>query len=323
MKAWILKEINSEKKLVLENIDEPSIKQNEVKIKVKAISLNPVDYKVTQGAFNLSTPSVVGIDAAGEIVKIGKNVSNELKVGDKVFSLINIYDTGSFAEFVSVDSSAISKMPLGLSFEDASTIPCAGITAWQAIMNKINIKAGHRVYISAGGGGVGNFAIQLAKLKGAEVITTASKDFNRLKNFGADHIINYKEESVYDKIMQITNNEGVEHSINMVPSSRLDDTKFIRHNGSFVCITGLLQEAPFPPFTKALTIAEVAIVAAYTSGDKKSLLELAKDGEKIAELLKEGKLKSVITSEINFDDLNKELEKIADGHVSGKIVVKM
>lgn len=319
MKAYILES----KKLELKEIAKPEIKANQVLIKTKAISLNPVDYKVTQGTFNLSTPRIVGIDVAGEVIETGKDVT-EIKIGDSVFGMINIFETGSFAEYVAVDSEVLSIMPENLTFRDASTIPCAGVTAWQAINEKVNIRQGQTVFITAGGGGVGGFAIQFAKRLGAKVITSASKDFDRILKLGADYIINYKASDVADEIMQITNNKGVDYIINCISSTDIVRlAKVLRFNGVIVGITGIPGEYPYAPFSKAAGLIEVALVAAYTGGDKESLREVAIAGERIAELMVTGEVSANITKEFTFPQLNEGLQLFAESKSSGKIVVML
>lgn len=317
MKAYILEN----KKLELKEISKPEIKANQVLIKTKAISLNPVDYKVTQGAFNLSTPRIVGIDVAGEVIETGKGVTG-IKIGDSVFGMVNIFESGSFAEYVAVDSEVLSTMPMNLSFQDASTIPCAGITAWQAIMQKTHIRQGQTVFVTAGGGGVGGFAIQFAKRLGVTVITSASKDFERIKKLGADNIINYKESDVASEIMRITSNKGVDYIINCISAADIVSLAHVlRFNGVIVGITGIPREYPYAPFSKAAGLMEVALVAAYSGGDRESLREVAMAGERIAELMVTGEVSANISKEFTFAQLNEGLQMFAQSKSSGKIVV--
>ena len=316
MKAYVLEN----KRIELQKVAEPEIKSNQVLIKTKSISLNPVDYKVTQGAFNLSTPRIVGIDVAGEVIKIGKDVSN-LEIGNNVFGMVNIFETGSFAEYVAVDSEVLSLMPENLSFKDASTIPCAGVTAWQAVNEKINIRKNQTIFITAGNGAVGNFAIQLAKLKQATVITSASHDFDRLKHIGADYVIDYKKCDVSKEILRITNNKGVDYIIDSISEKNIESlSTSLRFNGTIVGIAGIPKQYPFTPFTKAAAIAEVALVAAYNGGDRESLEEISIAGKEIADLIVSGKIKTFIDQELSFYQISDGLELILKGKTHGKIV---
>ncbi|PWJ40877.1 zinc-binding dehydrogenase [Sediminitomix flava] len=317
MKAYVLQVEG----LKLKEINKPLIKSNQVMIATKAISLNPVDYKVTQGTFDLKRPITIGIDVAGEIVEIGDNVSS-VKLGDRVCAMVNIFETGSFADFVVVDSEILTILPSDVSYLDASTIPCAGITAYQAIHEKVNIRSGQTVFITAGGGGVGGFAIQFAKQRGATVITSASGDFDRIRELGADYIINYKEEDISTKIMEITQGKGVDYFINSISASDIEKyAAILRFNGSIVGITGIPEKYPFIPFTKAAGISEVALVATYNTNDKDSLREVAKAGEQIAEWISKGEISTNITTEIRFEQIPEALEWFERGKTKGKVVV--
>ncbi|UII80341.1 zinc-binding dehydrogenase [Flagellimonas sp. CMM7] len=317
MKAYILRDKN----IALEDVAVPEIGDNDVLIKTKAFSLNPVDYKVTQGAFGLETPRIIGHDIAGEVAAIGKNVSH-IAVGDRIFGMVNIFKTGAFAEYVVMHSAIVSRIPEGLSYKDAAAISCAGLTAWQAIDQKINLQPGQTVFITAGGGGVGGYAIQFAKLKGANVITTASKDFERIRNLGADFIINYKENAIANEVMRITKDGGVDYIINCISGKDIEQyASLLRYNGIIVGIAGIPKTYPYAPFTKAAGIIEVALGAVYTSGDTQQFQEIARTGEHIANLIKEGKIKTNSTQEITFEEIKEGLQWFSEGKSSGKIVV--
>lgn len=319
MKAYIL----HEKTLRLSEIETPTPQAHQVLIKAKAISLNPVDYKVTQGTFKLETPRVIGIDVAGEVTHVGSGVEG-IQPGNRVCAMVNIFETGSFAELVCVDSAAVSKIPDTLDFAHAATIPCAGITAWQAIMEKINLRKGQTVFITAGGGGVGGFAIQFAKRMGATVITTASQDFERIQKLGADYIINYKESDIAQAVKDITQGQGADYMVNCISADDIvKHANILRFNGCIVGITGIPEKYPYAPFSKAAGLIEVALVAAYTGGDTNSLREVAVAGSQIATLMAEGKITANISQVFDFENLPLGLKLFAEGKSSGKIIVKV
>ena len=321
MKAWILEQIKTPELLQLKEVSKPVINENEVLIETRALSLNPVDYKITQGAFNLPTPRCIGVDVSGVVVETGGKVTSLTK-GDRVCGLVNIFKAGGFAEYVPVDAGVLTKLPEDLSFEDASVIPCAGITAWQACVQKINIRPGQIIFIASGGGGVGSFAIQLAKQQGAKVITAASKEHERLKALGADVVIDYHKTDVVKEVIRLTDGRGVDYILGMVSSVHTAGlAPMLRFNGCMVCITGLPQAYPFPSFTKSYGMQEVALIAAYSGGDQQSLTELAEAGTSLARLLSERKLTASILEKFSFGDLSQGLHKLAQGHASGKIVV--
>lgn len=156
----------------------------------------------------------------------------------------------------------------------------------------------------------------------AFVITTASKNFQRVYGLGASHIINYKTESIKDRIMELTAQEGVHAVIDTVsPESAYENAKLLRYNGAIVSIQGRPEQWPFDPFTKAITMAEVALGAAYVSGDKESLREMAKAGEVIAKLIVEKKVDPMISHEYRFDQLQQALSQVSSRTTEGKVVV--
>lgn len=322
MKAWILNQTNTDELLQLRDVEAPVCRPHEVKIRMMAASLNPVDYKLTRGAFGLPLPRVVGIDAAGIVAEVGAEAGS-WRVGDPVFGLVDIFNTGSFAEYVCVDGRALSSLPYGLSFEAASTIPCAGITAWQAVWSRIALQSGQRLFISAGGGAVGGFAIQLARLKGVEIITSASVNFERLTALGAGHIVNYKTENVIDRVLELTRGEGVEHVVDAVSGvSAADHCVLVRYGGSLICVAGRPREYPLPPFTRAVTLVEIALGAVYRHGDSRNLAEISEAGRFLATLMVEKKLDPMISGIIGFEEIPEGLRAVSRFEAKGKIVVR-
>ena len=319
MKAWIF----NKEKIEIKDIDKPILLENEVLIKTKAISLNPVDYKITKGAFGLSTPRVIGIDVAGVIEEVGSNCNKEL-LKKRVIALVDIFTSGSFSEYVRVDKNIITEIPNEVTFEEASTIPCAGVTAYQAVKEKINIRKKQTVFITVGNGSVGKFAIQLAKLQGAKVIVSANSDIEKLKEIGADYIIDYKNEDIHDRVNEITNNKGVDYIVDMLSSDNIsENVDLLRFNGSIVGITGIPETYPFEPFTKAAGLIEVALAAAYLDRDEDSLKEISIAASELLELVKEKKIKLDISNVIKFEEIDTYLNSFEDNSVKGKIVVKL
>lgn len=319
MKAWIL----DNEKIEIKDIDKPILSEDEVLIKTKAISLNPVDYKITKGAFNLPTPRVVGIDVAGVIEEVGSNCNEEL-LEKRVIALVDIFTNGSFSEYVKVNKNVITEIPPEVSFEEASTIPCAGVTAYQAVKEKINIRKNQTVFITVGNGSVGKFAIQLAKLQGAKVITSANSDIEKLKDIGADYIIDYKNEDIHDRVNEITNNKGVDYIVDMLSADNISkNVDLLRFNGTIVGITGIPEIYPFEPFTKATGLIEVALGAAYLDGDEESLKEISIAAEELLELVKEKKIQLDVSNIISFEEIDTYLNSFEDNSIKGKIVVKL
>lgn len=171
---------------------------NEVMIEVHAAGLNPFEAKLRRGwlagLFPLSLPHVLGCDVAGVVVAKGFDVADEeLAIGDRVYALIDTMRSGSYAEYVTAPSYVVRKMPANLSFEQAAAVPMAACTAWYGLVTLAGLRAGQRVLIQAGSGGVGSFAIQIAKALGAFVATTASAaNHDYVRALGADIVVDYQ-----------------------------------------------------------------------------------------------------------------------------------
>lgn len=187
-------------KSVLQEIEmqKPLLGDNDILIEVYAAGVNPVDWKIREGllqdVISYDFPLVLGWDVAGVVAAIGKNVT-AFKVGDEVYSRPDIERNGTYAEYVAVDEKYVAKKPRNLSFEEAASIPLVGLTSWQSLVKFANVQKGNKVLIHAGSGGIGTFAIQLAKSFGAHVATTTStKNIQFVKDLGADTVIDYKTE---------------------------------------------------------------------------------------------------------------------------------
>ena len=186
--------------LELTNVPVPAIESNDVLIKVHAAALNPVDWKIREGyladMLEHKLPLTLGWDVAGEVTAIGESVTR-WSVGDAVYSRPNIARDGSYAEYVVVDAHEVALKPNTLDWNHAAAVPLAALTAWQSLYDFADVKDGERVLIQAGAGGVGSFAIQLAKLSGAHVISTcSSNNVDFLKSLGADEVIDYTQQDV-------------------------------------------------------------------------------------------------------------------------------
>ncbi|WP_436864642.1 NADP-dependent oxidoreductase [Bacillus fungorum] len=198
MKAIVIDRYGSVEELKERQVLKPVVKNNEVLIRIHATSVNPVDWKIRKGdlqeQLRFSFPITLGLDIAGVIEEVGEDVEC-FNIGEKVFTKPENIGRGSYAEFIAVQSDLVSHMPNNISYEEAASIPLAGLTAWQSLVDYAKIKENDRVFIHAGAGGVGSLAIQIAKSFGAFVATTASsKNKEFLQSLGADLIIDYKKD---------------------------------------------------------------------------------------------------------------------------------
>lgn len=193
--------------LQLEQIATPKINADEVLIKVKSASINPVDWKIREGYLQdfipYKLPVTLGWDLAGVVSAIGEDVT-DFNVGDEVFSRPEISRDGSYADYIAVKADEVALKSAKLDFAQAAALPLAGITAWQCLVDVGQVQAGQRVLIHAGAGGVGHLAIQIAKAKGAIVIATASaKNQTLLVEFGADQAVDYKQGALVEQIAPV------------------------------------------------------------------------------------------------------------------------
>ncbi len=206
MKAVCIHSFGGPEVLKLETVDIPQPAQDEVLIKVRAASVNPVDYKIRAGHYppvkEQQLPKVLGRDVSGTVERCGRAV-HDLKEGDAVYAML---DTGSggYAEYVTIKARLCSRKPQTLDYSEAAAIPLAGLTAWQGLFDEGNLHAGQRVLIHGGAGGVGHLAIQFAKAKGATVCTTvSSQDVEFVRSLGADEVVDYKTERFEDKLHDV------------------------------------------------------------------------------------------------------------------------
>lgn len=198
MKAVRIHQYGGRDVLRYEQAPMPVMNPDDVLVKVHAAAVNPVDWKVREGHLKgvlpVTLPLILGWDVAGEIVAVGEKVIG-WQVGDAIYSRSDIGRDGSYAEYIAINANEIAAKPKSLSWQHAAAVPLAALTAWQSLYEIANIKAGERVLIHAGAGGVGMFAIQLAKLRGAHVTTTVStRNIECVKRWGADEVIDHTQE---------------------------------------------------------------------------------------------------------------------------------
>ena len=201
MKAIVIRRYGSAEVLQYEEVAQPQIKPNQLLVKVHASSVNPIDWKTRQGMLSLLTvnqfPLILGFDVAGEVVAVGSQVTG-FQIGDAVYGSTS-FPGGAYAEFAPVPENLIAYKPKNLSFEEAATVPLAALTALQALRDQGNIKSSQTVLINGASGGVGMFAVQIAKALGTEVTgVCSSKNLEFVKSLGADRVIDYTKEDFTD-----------------------------------------------------------------------------------------------------------------------------
>jgi len=323
MNALLLQSSGPDWQLSLQQVPTPQPGPGELAIRVRCSSLNPVDYKIARSASGRSLPHVLGADAAGEIAALGEGVSGWAP-GDRVMVLTNVFRWGGFAETLIADARAVSRLPPGLSFEQAGALPCAGLTAWQAVHRKLQLQPGQTVLISAAGGGVGRLAVQMARRAGARVLGTASHQPGQLLALGVETVIDYRREDVAERVLALTDGRGVDAVIDLVsPASATALAHLLRHNGAIASVVGRPVEGALPPWGRAISWHDLAVGFAYQHGDGDNLRDLARAGELVAGWVAAGLLDPQIGRCIDLADVPEALRQLESGSTQGKVVVRI
>ena len=332
MKAFIVDRYGKKESLRAGEIPEPELREDEVLIQVHAAGVNPLDSKIRNGEFKLilpyRAPFVLGHDVAGVVVKVGPRVS-QFKLGDEVYSRPDDFRIGTFAEFVAVKEDSLAIKPNNITMEEAASIPLVGLTVWQALVEKARLKEGQKVFIQAGSGGVGTFAIQLAKHLGAIVATTTSTgNVALVKNLGADIVIDYKKDDFekvlngYDVVLHSLDGKTLEKSLNV-----------LKPGGKLISLSGppdseFANEIKAPWFVKQIT----RVLSSGTKSKAKrrnvgySFLFMKASGSQlrqITSLIESAAIRPVVARVFPFASTNDALTYIESGRAKGKVVIKV
>ena len=259
MRAAVLEQYGDNDAIKLTNIAIPKLGAMDVLVEVKAASVNPLDTRIRDGKLKLvlpfKLPVVLGNDLAGIVVGVGSKVA-KYQIGDEVYARCDTQRIGSFAEYIAVEGSNVSLKPKNLTMEEAASLPLVALTAWQVLVEKANIQKGQKVLIHGGAGGVGSVAIRLAHHLGAYVATTASKaDFEKVRKYGADTVIDYKTQDFsklikdYDLVLDSRGGETLDKSLLV-----------LKPGGKVISIDGtpdinMAKDLGLNPVMKLITIA--------------------------------------------------------------------
>ncbi|MBP9068586.1 MAG: NADP-dependent oxidoreductase [Bacteroidia bacterium] len=332
MKAFIINRYGNNEKLQLTNVAEPTVGQNDVLVEIYASSINLLDSKIKGGEFKLflpyKPPFTLGHDVAGVIVKIGADVK-QFKVGDDVYARPTDHRIGTFAEYISMNENDVAIKPKDLTMEEAASIPLVGLTAWQALVEKADLKKGQKVFIQAGSGGVGTFAIQLAKHLGATVATTTSTaNIDLVKSLGADIVIDYKKEDFelklkdYDVVLNSQDSKTLEKSL-----------RVLKTGGKLISISGppdpnFGEEIKAPWFLKLIfkIISSSVRKKAKQLNVNFSFLFMKANGNQLSQitnLIDSGVIRPVVDKVFSFDQTNEALSYVETGRAKGKVVIRI
>lgn len=332
MKAFITDRYGKKEPMRLGEIPQPELRDDDVLIEIHATGLNVLDSKIKSGEFKLilpyRMPLVLGHDVAGVVTRVGSRV-RQFKVGDEVYSRPPDHRIGTFAQFIAVNENDVAPRPKNITMEEAASIPLVGLTVWQALVERAHLKKGQKVFIQAGSGGVGSFAIQLAKHIGATVATTTSSaNIDLVKSLGADVVIDYKKDD-FEKVLQ--NYDVVLHSQDAAALEK--SLRVLKPGGTLISISG----PPDPAFAKGIGAPWFVglIVRLLSSGVRKkanrrdlkySFLFMRANGyqlREITQLIEAGAIRPVIDRVFPFESTNEALAYVETGRAKGKVVVKL
>ena len=332
MKAFVVDRYQKKAALRLADMPTPELREEEVLVEVHAAGVNLLDAKIRSGEFKLilpyRLPLILGHDVAGVVVKVGKGV-RQFKPGDEVYARPDDFRIGTFAEFVPVKEASLALKPRGMTMEDAASIPLVGLTAWQALVERAGLKKGQKVFIQAGSGGVGTFAIQLAKHLGATVATTTSTaNVALVKSLGADVVVDYKTQDFEDVL------RDCDVVLNSQDGKTLEKSlRVLKRGGKLISISG----PPDPEFGKAIAAPGFVrlVMRMLSSGVRRrahrlgvgySFLFMKASGSQLREitrLIEAGAIRPVVDRVFPFESTNEALAYVEAGRAKGKVVVKL
>jgi NADPH:quinone reductase-like Zn-dependent oxidoreductase len=332
MKAFIINRYGKKETLKLTETAEPVLKENDVLVEIHSAGVNQLDSKIRDGEFKqilpYKTPFILGHDVAGLVTRVGSEVGR-FKVGDEVYARPADPRIGTFAEFIAINENDVAIKPKELTMEEAASIPLVGLTAWQALIEKANLEKGQKVFIQAGSGGVGTFAIQLAKHVGATVATTTSADnFDLVKGLGADIVIDYRRDDFekilhdYDVVLNSQDGKTLEKSL-----------RILKPGGKLISISG----PPDPDFAKKMGLPWFVkiVIGLLSLGVRRkakrrnvnyAFLFMRANGDqlsKISSLIDSGAIRPIVDKVFPFEETNEALAYVEKGRAKGKVVVKV
>ncbi len=332
MKALVFKRYGGPEQIGFADLPRPVPKPDEILVRVHAAGLNPIDTMIPKGTFKpflkFRLPATLGSDLAGVVEEVGSRVTR-FKPGDAVFASIFDLGTGALAEFAVVPESVAALKPANLDFVQAASIPMVGLTSWQALKERVNLRPGQRLFVPAGSGGIGTFAIQLAKHLGAKVATTTSAGNAALvRSLGADEVIDYKTQEFeevlrdYDAVLGTVRGDTLEKSIGILkPGSHVvsligpPDAAFGRARGMNVVmqfVFGLLSRK----IHRLARKREVGYSFLFVHPDGGQLAAIGK-------LLDAGTLRPVVDQVFPFEQAKEALAYLEKGRAKGKVVVRL
>jgi alcohol dehydrogenase len=332
MKAMTIKQYGKTIPLELTDLPIPDMGEHDVLVEIHAASINPIDFKIRDGKVKMllsyKMPLVLGNDFSGKVIQSGSKVS-KFQIGDEVYGRPRKNRIGTFTEYLSVHEDDVSLKPENLTFEEAASLPLVGLTSWQAFHEILQLKPDQKILIHAGAGGVGTFAIQLAKEMGVFVATTASeKGFDLVSSLGADRVINYREEKFeeilneYDAVFDTLGGDVLDRSFRLlkphgkiVSVSAVPNRRFAAENN-----LGFIKRLLFSVVSRNISALEKKFNVDY------HFLFMKPSGEqleKIKHLVEKGSIRPVIDRVYSLEEAQEAVQYVETGRAKGKVVIQV
>ena len=327
MKAMIIEAFGESSIFQLKDVETAKLLPGQVRIGVKATSVNPIDMKVRTGAVPAVSPSLPAIlhgDVAGIIVEVGEGVKS-FQVGDEVYGCAGGFKglEGALAEYMIADARVLAHKPRNITMEEAAAIPLVGITAWDSLFTKAGLKKGDDILIHGGAGGVGHIAIQLAKWVGATVFTTVSSSEKQaiVQELGADHVIPYRDLSVRAYVDKFTDGKGFPFVFDTVGGSNLDHSfEAASLNGTVLTIAARSTHDLSPLHSKGLSLHVTFMLLKLLDETKR--FEHGDILRKITAMVEEKRLKPLLDKKtFSFEEVGKAHDYLESGKAVGKVIL--
>ncbi len=318
MKAVLIRRFGPPGVMKVEEVEKPPVSNNRVLIRVRYSSVNPVDWKIRNGSLRLISgsrfPMRLGFDVAGEVVETGATVA-KFKAGDRVFGMLDYKQRGAYAEYASAGENNIVLIPEGLDFREAAAIPLAGLTAYQALHDKGRIESGKRILVKGASGGVGSFAVQIAKARGAIVSGVCSTDNLELaRSLGADRVIDYRKED----FVQLPDEYDILFDA-VGKRTFFGVRKRLASSGRYITT---LPNKPADVLSFFL-IPFISLLGYRKKSSFVSVKPSASDLNSLALLIKDGRLRPLIDRVYPLEEITAAHAYSETGHARGKIVIKI
>ncbi|MGV2984258.1 zinc-binding dehydrogenase [Microbacterium sp. AGC85] len=319
MKALLLDQVGTPDTLRIGELPLPEPGRGQVRIRVRACGLNPSDFqRALYGVSEWEWPAVLGLDPAGVVDAVGPGVT-QFHVGDRVVAHADIRARGGLAEQTVVSALATAKIPDSVSFIDAAGLPAAGLTAMEAI-HRLHVTGDDVALITGAAGGVGGYALQLAKLRGARVIATdAGSNADRVHALGADTFLDFQTQDIPSEVRRITGDVGIDAVLDTVgTASATANAELLRYGGRIATTAGRPDISVVPAFSIGPSTHEIALGAAYTHGNDRDRARLGTNLAELLALLSVGDLRSMVDRTFPLEQVPEALTAMSERRLTGK-----